>query len=86
MAERALDSKPPSADDRVLDELARRLVETCHPDRIYLFGSAARGEAGADSDYDILLVVPDDTPKDVLSGQRPHDAVRDLVLFTDMVV
>lgn len=86
MAERALASKPPSADDPVLDEVARRLVETCHPDRIYLFGSAARGEAGADSDYDILLVVPDDTPKDVLSGQRPHDAVRDLGLFTDMVV
>jgi predicted nucleotidyltransferase/HEPN domain-containing protein len=86
MAERALASKPPSADNPVLDEVARRLVETCHPDRIYLFGSAARGQASVDSDYDFLLVVPDDTPRDVLSGRRPHQAVSDLGLFTDMVV
>src|SRR6202044_82100 len=86
MAERALAPQPPSADNPVLDEVARRLVETCHPDRIYLFGSAARGEAGVDSDYDFLLVVPDDTPRDVLSGRRPHQAVSDLGLFTDMVV
>ena len=70
MPEDALASEPPSANNPILDEVARRLVETCHPDRIYLFGSAARGEAGADSDYDFLLVVPDDTPKDVLSGRR----------------
>ena len=86
MGERAVAGKPPSADDPVLDEVARRLVETCHPDRIYLFGSAARGEAGTDSDYDVLLVVPDDAPRDVLSGRRPHQAVSGLGLFTDMVV
>jgi len=86
MPEDALASEPPSANNPILDEVAHRLVETCHPDRIYLFGSAARGEAGADSDYDFLLVVPDDTPKDVLSGRRPHQAGRDLGLFTDMVV
>jgi predicted nucleotidyltransferase/HEPN domain-containing protein len=86
MPDRALAGKPPSADNTILDEVARRLVETCHPDRIYLFGSAARGEAGVDSDYDFLLVVPDDTPRDVLSGRRPHQAVSDLGLFTDMVV
>ena len=86
MAERAVAVEPPSADNPILDEVARRLVEACHPDRIYLFGSAARGEAGVDSDYDFLLVVPDDAPKDVLSGRRPHQAVSDLGLFTDMVV
>lgn len=32
--------------------------------RIYLFGSKARGDAGADSDYDLLVVVKDDaTPE-----------------------
>lgn len=35
------------------------------PDRIYLFGSAARGDAGPDSDYDFMVVVPDDTPREI---------------------
>jgi predicted nucleotidyltransferase len=52
--------KTPSADDSVLAEIARRLVEAYRPERIYLFGSVARGDAGPDSDYDILVVVPDD--------------------------
>lgn len=46
--------------DQRLAELLRRLVAAYAPSRIYLFGSHARGEAGPDSDYDLLLVVPDD--------------------------
>jgi hypothetical protein len=34
------------AEDRVLAELVRRLVEAFQPERIFLFGSRARGEAG----------------------------------------
>lgn len=44
-------------DDRVLTEMVRRLVAAFRPERIYLFGSRARGEAGPDSDYDLLMVV-----------------------------
>jgi len=47
------------APDPVLDEIVRRLVEALHPERIYLFGSRARGDAGAESDYDLLLVMPE---------------------------
>ena len=43
--------------DTVLREMVDRLVHALHPDRIYLFGSRARGEAGPDSDYDLLVVV-----------------------------
>ena len=46
--------------DPQLAEVVRRLVEAYAPERIYLFGSTARGEAGPDSDYDLLLIVPDD--------------------------
>ncbi|HXF71569.1 MAG TPA: nucleotidyltransferase domain-containing protein [Actinomycetota bacterium] len=46
-------------DDR-LAEVVRRLVPAYRPERIYLFGSAARGEAGPESDHDLLVVVPDD--------------------------
>lgn len=46
--------------DPRLAEVVKRLIDAYSPERIYLFGSAARGEAGPDSDYDLLLVVPDD--------------------------
>ena len=46
--------------DPRLAEVLRRLIDAYAPERIYLFGSSARGEAGPDSDYDLLLVVPDD--------------------------
>ncbi len=54
-------------DDPVLAELVQKLTEALHPERIYLFGSRARGEAGPDSDYDLLLVLPEsDVPRSVL--------------------
>ena len=43
----------------VLDELVRRVVDSVHPLRIILFGSAARGEMRLNSDLDTLIVVPD---------------------------
>ncbi len=46
----------------VLDEIVRRLIEAYEPERIFLFGSMARGDAGPDSDYDLLVIVPDDAP------------------------
>jgi len=48
--------------DPKLAEIVRRLVEAYQPERIYLFGSVARQEAGPDSDYDLLVVVPDRAP------------------------
>jgi len=43
--------------DAILTEIVRRLTQVFHPERIYLFGSMARGEAGPHSDYDLLMVV-----------------------------
>jgi uncharacterized protein len=43
-------------DPAALETLVRRIVEVARPDRIVLFGSAARGEMGADSDLDVLVV------------------------------
>ena len=48
--------------DPVLSEIVRRLVDAYAPERIYLFGSKAREEGTPDSDYDLLLVIPDDAP------------------------
>lgn len=44
--------------DPKLAEIVQRLVVALKPERIYLFGSHARGQAGSDSDYDLLVVVP----------------------------
>ncbi len=44
-------------------EITRRLVEYYHPERIYLFGSAARGDDGPDSDLDFCVVLRDDAPR-----------------------
>jgi predicted nucleotidyltransferase len=44
----------------IVEELVRRMVEAVHPLRIILFGSAARGEMGPNSDLDTLVIMPDD--------------------------
>jgi len=41
---------------RILRDIIRRIVEAAHPDRIILFGSAARGEMGPNSDVDLLVI------------------------------
>jgi predicted nucleotidyltransferase len=33
-------------DQKTLDDIIRRIVEVAHPEKIILFGSAARGEMG----------------------------------------
>ena len=43
--------------EKILNEVVRRIVETAHPLKIILFGSAERGEMGPNSDLDILVVV-----------------------------
>jgi len=39
-----------------LDEIVRRIVAIAQPDKIILFGSAARGAMDRDSDLDLLIV------------------------------
>jgi len=39
-----------------LDQIIRRIVEVAQPEKIVLFGSAARGEMGPDSDVDLLVI------------------------------
>ena len=53
-------------DVRPIGSLVERIVAVWHPLEIWLFGSRARGEAVADSDWDLLVVVPDDLAEDEL--------------------
>ncbi len=42
--------------DEILQEIVRRIVEVAKPEKIILFGSAAREEMGPDSDLDFLVI------------------------------
>jgi hypothetical protein len=70
--------------DEAIAEITRRLVEYYHPERIYLFGSVARGEDGLDSDLDFCVVLPDDAPE---SLYRPgvHRALWGIGTAADVV-
>jgi uncharacterized protein len=78
--------KPPSADDPVLPEVVRRLVEVYHPQRIYLFGSAARGDAGPDSDFDLMVIVADEAPEYLRRGHAGYRALRGTGVAADLQV
>ena len=42
---------------RLLDEVTRRIVASVKPQRVLLFGSAARKHMSKDSDFDMLVVM-----------------------------
>ena len=75
-----------AADDPTLAEITRRLVETYRPERIYLFGSRARGTASAGSDYDLLVVVGDDVPADLRRSARAYEALWGLPASGDILI
>jgi len=78
--------KAPSAGDPALGEVIRRLVEAYRPERIYLFGSVARGEARPDSDFDIMVIVPDDAPPERLRSRLAYQVLRGTGTAADVLV
>ena len=43
-------------DPAILADIVKRIVRAAKPEKIVLFGSAARGEMGPDSGYDLLVI------------------------------
>lgn len=72
--------------DPVLHEIVARLVTALRPTRIYLFGSKARGDAGPDSDYDILALVERPTEPRYRLSQTAFRALRGVPAAVDVVV
>ncbi len=50
--------KPKASPMREIQRMVKRIVAQFDPEQIILFGSHARGDAGPDSDVDLLVVVP----------------------------
>jgi predicted nucleotidyltransferase len=78
--------KPARIDAPALAEFVRRLVEIYHPLRIYLFGSRARGDWGPDSDYDLMIVVPDDEPEETWQREAVQEAQSETRAWSDVLV
>ena len=72
-------------DADLIDEAARRIAAAAPGARVILFGSQARGEAGPDSDVDLLVVEPriDDRFGEIVRLQRVLAPLR---LPADVVV
>lgn len=70
--------------EEAIDEITRRLVDYYKPERIYLFGSVARGDDGPDSDLDFGVVLPDDAP-DSLYKPGVHRALWGVGTAADVV-
>ena len=72
--------------DRLLRDVVLRLVEALSPDRIYLFGSHARGEAGPRSDIDILVVVPQSDQPGHVRDRSAYHALRGIAAPIEVLV
>jgi predicted nucleotidyltransferase len=64
---------------RAIETMVRRIAKRFDPDKIILFGSSAREEAGPDSDVDLLVVMR-------VEGSRREKAVEIGVALQDIRV
>lgn len=69
-----------------LTEIVRRLIAAYEPERIYLFGSKARGDDGPDSDFDLMIVVPDQSASDRCRSSLAYSALRGTGVAADVLV
>jgi predicted nucleotidyltransferase len=65
--------------ERIIEQMVLRIVQRFDPERIIQFSSAARGDAGPDSDVDLLVVMP-------VEGSKREKAVEIGVAVNDIPV
>jgi predicted nucleotidyltransferase len=76
-----------SSIERTLAQMVERIVKRFAPERIILFGSHAAGNAGPDSDVDLLVVMTSKRSKaeqelDILKLLRSHRIPKDVIVTT----
>jgi uncharacterized protein len=72
-------------DEITTNELSREIVAEVHPLEIILFGSAALGQMGTDSDIDLLVVMPEGTHRRH-TAQLLYRVVRGIRVPFDLIV
>jgi predicted nucleotidyltransferase len=68
--------------ERLLNGIVRRLA----PAEVWLFGSQARGEGHADSDFDLLVVMDDEAGEDRYSSRAKAEARADYEGRADLIL
>jgi len=76
----------PAARHEALDEIVRRLVAEFDPERIILFGSHAWGDPDADSDLDLLVIVPESDERPIERARRARRCLRGIGVPLDVLV
>ena len=73
-------------DQQILDDIIRRIIEVAQPEKIILFGSAARGDMNRHSDVDLLVVKDGGDPwtvmGDIYGNLRGVGAAVDAIVVT----
>lgn len=69
----------------LIADMTDRIARDFHPLRIILFGSHARGDATADSDVDLLVVLPE-APNKRQAAIEIRRVLRDLPVSKDIIV
>lgn len=74
-------------DPAILADIVKRVVEAAIPEKIVLFGSAARGTMGPDSDLDLLVIKGGKFNRDrvttaIIRALRGKEAPVDVVVVT----
>ena len=73
------------AADLIPESLLSQVVSVFGPRRVILVGSRARGDARKDSDYDLVVVLDDGVPDELLSARRRYDGRRGLGVPADII-
>jgi len=72
--------------DPKLRLIVERLIAAYEPDHIYLFGSMARGDMDADSDYDLMVIVPDGATAERKNSRLAYEVLRGTGIAADVLV
>ena len=70
-----------------IEKVAKKIGEQAEARTVVLFGSYARGQAGADSDVDLLVIAESDLPRYKRSRQlhlmfNPYPFAMDILVYT----
>ena len=78
-------TKAPTRNTETIKRLTELLIEAAKPKRIIMFGSQARGDAGEDSDLDVMVVEEDVSDR---AGEmvRMNRLLRSLDVAVDLLV
>lgn len=82
---RVHDTRGNTIDLSPLGTLLTRIQAKYHPDQIWLFGSRARGEAREGSDWDLLILVPDDIDDEEITIETTWELQRHSGVRADVI-